>query len=85
MIMEGHEGSAGFHWDAKFNQAMASLGGQHLDNIFQSSFWFKKERLSLTLYVDGMLRGPCFFLFSICQAPARKWRVSGPKLRNTLK
>ena len=71
--LHGHP-EAGFHWDAKFKQVMASLGGQHLDNIFESLYWFKKERLLMTLYVDDMIL-----------SSARKWSVSGPKLRNTLK
>ena len=54
----GHP-EAGFNWDAKFKQVMASPGGQRLDNIFQSSYWFKNERLLMTLYVDDMiLSGP---------------------------
>ena len=46
----GHP-QAGFDWDAKFKKVMASRGAQHLDNIFQSSYWC----LLMTLYVDDMV------------------------------
>ena len=53
----GHPES-GYHWHNRFTQVMEAMEGVHMSN-FQSSFWFPKSRMLLTLYVDDMvLSGP---------------------------
>ena len=53
----GHPES-GYHWDCRFKEVMRKMGGVHMSG-FQSSYWFEKSGLLLTLYVDDMiLRGP---------------------------
>ena len=53
----GHPES-GFHWDKRFKQVVEALGGEH-SSLFQSSYFFKKTGLLLTLYVDDIvLSGP---------------------------
>ena len=49
----GHPES-GWHWGKRFKEIMSSMNGVHLDD-FQSSYWFPKEKLLMTLYVDDML------------------------------
>ena len=43
----GHPES-GWHWDKRFKEIMSSMNGIHLDD-FQSSYWFPKEKLPMTL------------------------------------
>lgn len=53
----GHPES-GYHWDCRFKEVMRTMGGVHMTG-FQSSYWFEKSKLLLTLYVDDMiLSGP---------------------------
>ena len=53
----GHPES-GYHWDCRFKEVMRKMGGVHMTG-FQSSYWFEKSKLLLTLYVDDMiLSGP---------------------------
>ena len=42
----------------RFKEILSSMNGVHLDD-FQSSYWFPKTKLLMTLYVDDMmLSGP---------------------------
>ena len=53
----GHPESGG-HWHRRFSQVAAELGGKE-SSTFPSSFWFERDKLLLTLYVDDMmLSGP---------------------------
>jgi hypothetical protein len=49
----GHPES-GAHWEAHLTESVVSLGGIAVQN-FPSTFWFEKERLLLTVYVDDLL------------------------------
>ena len=49
----GHPES-GAHWENHFNDAVISLGGKPVPN-HPSSFWFREQKLLLTVYVDDLL------------------------------
>ena len=49
----GHP-EAGGHWEEHLTQALKDLGGVPVPN-HPSSFWFEKDRLMLTVYVDDLL------------------------------
>jgi len=69
----GHPESGG-HWEAHLTETVVHLGGVPVEG-HPSSFWFEKERLLLTVYVDDLLlSGPE-------EHHARFWQRlrSGPK------
>ena len=49
----GHPES-GAHWEAHLTERLRKAGGEPINNQ-PSSFWFPKERMFLTVYVDDLL------------------------------
>jgi hypothetical protein len=49
----GHPESGG-HWENHLTAAIKQIGGEPIDD-HPSSFWFPKERLIMSVYVDDLL------------------------------